>query len=279
MKEPKDDIELKRYLLGSLSESETAVVDIGLIENADFVEELIFAEEKLIEEFLEGELNKEEIALFEKNFLVSDSRKQQFELIADLKRYAMNLETDNAEVDSETFPKPNFFQSLTERLWSQPIGAVAAVIFVGLLGTLIWFSFFGGVNRTSALEAEYRALNAGDFSDVSKFRELKKLILISGKTRGENRSDEIIKKDLTDKLFVNIAIQSDADEKELFKLKVLQQEKVVFLQTKIQGYSTGFGRELRFLLPSEVFEQGTYELEIESVKNPANRLVRSFTIK
>lgn len=250
-------------------------IDIGLIENQESQEQLHIAEENLIEEYLEGDLTEAEIDLFKKNFLTSEERSSQLTTIAELKRYSQNLQIDKEEKTKLRDSEPTFFRGLSRIFSSQPISVAATLLVVGFFGTIAWFSFFAN----NGLEAEYASRNTGDFSDISKFTHHKNIALLREKERGMDYVDPILQSEFTESLFVRVAIKSDKKEREAFNLKVVKGEKVLFSQKSIGDYKNESGRELRFLLPSEILEPGIYFLKIESVENPNNTLTRSFTIK
>src|SRR5437763_2043708 len=83
-----ESAKLKQYLLGNLSQEAAAEIDLRIIEDDALTEHLALAESDLIEDYLEGSLSTEELALFNSNFLTSADRKQQLGEISLLKRYA-----------------------------------------------------------------------------------------------------------------------------------------------------------------------------------------------
>ena len=85
---PDENIKLKQYLLGALSEPESEAVNLRIISDEAFAEELFLAENDLIEDYLEGSLSNAEVQLFRTNFLTSPERKQQLSLTRDLRRFA-----------------------------------------------------------------------------------------------------------------------------------------------------------------------------------------------
>src|SRR5215213_7871459 len=92
-----ENTKLKEFLLGSDSETEAEEIGVQLIADRGFAEKMSFAEEELVEEFLDGELTEAERELFYRNFLTTAARKELLEETALLRNFALkNLaETTN----------------------------------------------------------------------------------------------------------------------------------------------------------------------------------------
>jgi hypothetical protein len=67
---------LRRYLLGIADAAEIEEVELRIIEEATFANEMYLAETELIEDYLEGSLTGAEREMFEKYFLSSDERRE-----------------------------------------------------------------------------------------------------------------------------------------------------------------------------------------------------------
>lgn len=69
----------KRFLLGNLSESERVKIEDGFLEQDDFYQELLVAEDDLIDAYVRGELPAHERALFEQRRLTSPHSRERVE--------------------------------------------------------------------------------------------------------------------------------------------------------------------------------------------------------
>lgn len=80
--------EVRRYLLGALSEEARRGVEERLMTEEAFLEELTLAEGELIDDYADGQLDAEERAGFERHFLSTEERRAQLRFALSLRRYA-----------------------------------------------------------------------------------------------------------------------------------------------------------------------------------------------
>src|SRR5438445_12911130 len=80
---------LRDYLLGKLKDDATrSRLEMKLLTDDEFSDELTAAENDLVEEFLDGDLNTEDSEYFMRYFLASPERKRQLRLTEDLRRFS-----------------------------------------------------------------------------------------------------------------------------------------------------------------------------------------------
>jgi hypothetical protein len=79
--------EIRKYLLGTLSEESCRGVEERLMTEEAFLEELTLAEGELIDDYVDGRLDKEERAGFERHFLSTEERREQLRFTRALRRY------------------------------------------------------------------------------------------------------------------------------------------------------------------------------------------------
>ncbi len=82
------DQEFKTYLLGTATEAERAAIDRSLLTNEGKFEQLLLAEDDLIEASIRHELSPAEQTQFEQFFLADPERQQKLRLALALHRYA-----------------------------------------------------------------------------------------------------------------------------------------------------------------------------------------------
>ena len=144
---------IRRYLLNQLSEPEQQSVELRLLSDEDFSEELEFVEDDLIDEYIARELSETERLSFEETFLAHPKRKRKLETGQALKRY----------LDSTPPPTPKTTGGLNSlRKWinqffffSSPVGVVVTAVIIALVGLGIW----RGIFYQSDLEKGLIALN------------------------------------------------------------------------------------------------------------------------
>src|SRR5436190_15652974 len=86
---------LKRYLLGDLAKSEIEDIDRYVVEEPTSETVVAIAESQLIEDFLEGELDRKDTAFFHSNFLTSNERYSLLRETQLLKSYSMRSASTN----------------------------------------------------------------------------------------------------------------------------------------------------------------------------------------
>lgn len=85
-----DHQEIRRYLLGNLSGEDQQRVEERLLTEQGVFEELLFAEEELIDDYVTDDLSDEDRTKFEQHFLSTPERHQRLRFAMTLSRYAAN---------------------------------------------------------------------------------------------------------------------------------------------------------------------------------------------
>jgi hypothetical protein len=124
---------IRRYLLGDLSEQEREQVEQRLMSDDDLYQQLLVAEDELIDEYVSDELPEQERAKFGRHFLSVPELRQDVKFAAALRKHA--LETAQQDVVA---PKP---------------AAPARVSPFGWLGTLFMRPAFGASLAAAFLAA------------------------------------------------------------------------------------------------------------------------------
>ncbi len=138
----KDQLEarIRGYLLGQLDESDERSFEIRLMDDdrlfreVDSVVDLV--EDDLVEDYVQGELSDAERTAFELRFLSSPRIQQKLILTRAILRRATMPEPE-AAVDRPGRPKVSRLRSWLDVIF-QPIPALAALMFILLIGGAIW---------------------------------------------------------------------------------------------------------------------------------------------
>lgn len=75
-------------MLGTLSETEREKLELKILTDQKFFESILFAEDELMEDFLEQNLTLPEIKAFFRNFLTTPRRLQELKFLHLLKTFA-----------------------------------------------------------------------------------------------------------------------------------------------------------------------------------------------
>lgn len=273
------NFKLKQYFLGDVSPEESEQIGGRIISDDEFVEDLVAAEDSLIEDYLEDELSDKEIELFHQNFLISEERKEQIETIRNLKRYAQKARARESLEKQDSRLNPTFLQTLFERFSLSPAGALVSVLIIGLLIGVVWVTLVNGPNDLSPVESEYAQLNKANFSDLTPYENFSNLVLFDGLSRGGERSKSLVKRNLTERVLFKLALPGKSDVNGVYRVELLKSQKVVFKQVGIQTYTNPSGEELRFLLPSASLDEGTYQIRVTGNNEKESQTLYSFTIE
>ncbi|HKP47516.1 MAG TPA: CHAT domain-containing protein [Pyrinomonadaceae bacterium] len=129
------ELNARLYLLGALSDPDSENFEQQLLTAEGFYDELLAAENELVDDYLARRLRKDEQQMFERHFLNSPERAQKLRFAKALQRYAAE-HTGASTVLSKPVPGrwSNFFASPLRTL------AVAAVVLLAVAG--VWRIFF-----------------------------------------------------------------------------------------------------------------------------------------
>src|SRR5437868_5488520 len=103
---------LKQFLLGNSPDEAAEEIGVRIIGEPEFAEEMSFAEESLVEDFLDDDLTAGEKELFYANFLTTPRRVELLKETATLRNYARN----QLKKDSESFQEKKKPASFLENL-------------------------------------------------------------------------------------------------------------------------------------------------------------------
>lgn len=127
---------IARYLLGDLSEAESAQLEDSSFFNPEQLEELRSVENDLIDEYARGELPAKERAKFERLFLTNPERRQRVEFALALARVSSNQGSSTSLINREgTRTFRDFFPSLFRVPRQALIYATAALTVTVLIGS------------------------------------------------------------------------------------------------------------------------------------------------
>jgi CHAT domain-containing protein/TolA-binding protein len=140
---------VRRYLLQQLSATEQQSLELRLLTDEQFAEELEFVENELIDEYLAGELSADERARFEEFFLAYPERKRKLQTSQAMKRY---LDANPAPVTSR--PAKFRFRPGWRAVFSIPVAVPVLMLGLVAIGLVIW-----RVAYKSDLEKGLTALN------------------------------------------------------------------------------------------------------------------------
>ena len=101
----KDEILIRRYLLGEVTDGEREQVERQLMTDRQYLDHILRVEERLMDEYVRGELDLDEREPFETRFLSAPERRDKLEFAESLNRYIVGARdwksADVADTDDE----------------------------------------------------------------------------------------------------------------------------------------------------------------------------------
>lgn len=265
--------ELKGYLLDDLPPEKTRELELEILTLPEIETELIIAEQNLIEEYLENALTPEESDLFQRNFLISDDRRQQLELVRELE---IASRIDQYEYNPRG---KSVIQGWSDFIRTSPAAAFFSVIFSILLvgaGIYLYLEFTGNHGYTR-LEAEYARLNQTALERLETSDQYPVVHLVPGISRSDDRPAEVDGDAASDKIFFRLGLPRRAGSNKSFEIRLFKNDKSIFVQRDISVYRNQAGEELRFFLPASILTEGDYRIAAGEVD--AEPFIYVFSVK
>jgi CHAT domain-containing protein/tetratricopeptide (TPR) repeat protein len=139
---------VRRYLLNQLSDAEREQISWRILSDDGFFTELDIAEDEVIDQYVAGELSRDDLERFQHDFLTTPERLSKVKSAQALKRYF-----DRTPPEPE--PKPRRFRFLprwaelsflpgpgSTAVLSNRAAMAMTVLFVAVSGVVIWWIFF-----------------------------------------------------------------------------------------------------------------------------------------
>ena len=224
---------IRRYLLGQLSDGARQEFEQELLVDEELFEELLVVEEELNDEYLTGELPRDERVQFEQHFLAAPERQENLRFARALNRYvtAANQQAPDGE------PSPGLWSNWTILYRA---GAVFAVVI--LFAGTVWFF----LNRSSSPQT-FATLN----------------LTISQSTRGEGTQPSKVTLPLGKdalKIVLRLPDQSPTAARYRVELQSDDGEKKS-LETIAQD-----GQSITVAIPAGELKRGLYSLKVFTVR-------------
>jgi hypothetical protein len=255
-------------LLGTADAAEIEEVELRIIEEEIFANEMNLAETELIEDYLEGTLTAAEGELFEKYFLDSEERREHVQEIKLLKRYSSGPHRFALEV-AEPVAKPWFSG------WFRVLVPVFGVLVVGVLGYFIWQNLSSG----SSLEAEYAALNRKNFSDPSIIGDAQVVQVFPSTFRDTSAGGVTVITGGSGAVLFRLPLSFQVAERATFRVELLHGGARAFAVDDVRAYTTEGGKEVRVLMPRSEMPAGSYQIKLWQQESKNAPVVYNFEVR
>ncbi|HKU75230.1 MAG TPA: CHAT domain-containing protein [Pyrinomonadaceae bacterium] len=126
---------VRRYLLDQLSDVEQQDIELRLLSDDSFAQEFEIVEDEIIDEFLAGEVSRDERVKIEQHFLTHPDRQSKLKSAQAFKRYFGKIPPD--PVPTRTVIG-RLSAWLNQNVIARPVPAGIAVLLVAVVGLIIW---------------------------------------------------------------------------------------------------------------------------------------------
>lgn len=144
MRQEREQNSIRSYLLNQLSSSKQQAVELQLLSDETFADELEIVEDELIDEYLKHELSRKERANFEKYFLAHEARRRKLQASEALNRHLDKISPK---------PTPNIFEIIRSFFLSPSFAVAASTVGVAVVGIVAWNALFTQSNLQKGLVA------------------------------------------------------------------------------------------------------------------------------
>ncbi len=257
------NIKIREFLLGNAPEKDAEEIGLRILTDPGFDEDMSFAEENLIEDFLAEALTAEEKKLFRQNFLTSPARVELFKEISQLRAYAQDHFANASENAPDEKSSDGFFENF-KRFLSLNLRPVAAVLMILMLAGVAWRVLLYDAGGLSEIEKQYAALNAKDLNNAPETANFSNKSLIPGTFRDAGEASKLTSANLTENVLFRLALPPGTPQDAVFDLELVKGAQTVFKQTGLRVYQNQSGQELKVILPKSVLSKGNYQIKLNS---------------
>lgn len=251
-----DDEVLKRYLLGELESERQRQVEEKLLTEGKYFEELLIAEEELIDRYLAGSLSQSEQVKFDCHFLLTPERHRKLRFAKAFRKYVANA--TNAEspdpVDHiphaalSRHPLPSFLQAINPfRRLSPAAALLLAVLFcVPLLIINYTRRQAGGIPETAS--------NAEQASSTVLVTLTPGLVRDAGELRRVNVPPGTGS--------VQFHLELASDEYNNYRAILLTEGREILTLNQLKAEANNGTKAITLILPARLLTQGDYQLKL-----------------
>jgi hypothetical protein len=244
------------YLLGNLPPKSLAGLEERLLADKGSYEELLVAEDELIDEYLADRLSAAERESFESHFLITQERQQKLRFSRAFRKYVKLNEVSYAQVETA---KSERRISLAGKLWSVKSSLLPwapnrnRVLVFSLVAALVFaVSWMVFRNRSSETTVQLQPHN------------ILKIALISGSTRGDGAIQKVLLPPGVDS--VQLEIELARNEYKSYRAELLTPENSSLMtRDGIRPDVTNGHGLVYFILPAQLLKPGDYQVRVDGI--------------
>jgi hypothetical protein len=273
---------ITRYLLRDLSDGEQVRLEEEYFGDEDFFEQMLVAEDELIDDYVRGELSSRERELFEQHFMLSEKARQRLEFARLLRQSTAIAAT--VETTRTLDPEPvNWWRSSLAFLRAQnPIMQFAQVALLLLFVALALFSVarWRSSERRQTLARQEPNQPQGPqqrgtqqptvnvpSNQNSKGPLPATLLLVPGSLRGADEAHTLSIPRDAEQALVQIVLEKDSYRLYRAEVRKVQgQEVTLWKDDALESQATDSGeREIDLKIPAKLLTAGDYKVRLGGV--------------
>ncbi|HKU76914.1 MAG TPA: hypothetical protein VJR02_23590 [Pyrinomonadaceae bacterium] len=263
------DRHARQFLLGELEEHERQQLEKRLMVNAEYQEQMLLAEETLIEDYLNGILPAEQRKEFENNFLASNLQSRRVRVL----RLLANYETRKGPNSDQPQPTPS-----GTRRWSIGFGnRTRAVVFTCLVAASLLIiglavsQIFQNRRETqrAGIERELAQLNSTPELTVSPFV----VVLAPVSLRDTNDSATLAIPLTAEVVEIRLVIGGQNVNTNYAAELTRTGTAEIFNVDGLRAQSTANGQAVVVRFPSRLLNRGDYRLSLIRIANDGRKTV------
>jgi hypothetical protein len=266
-----EHIKIKEYLLGGLDLLEREEVERRIIEEPDYADEALAAEDALIESYVDGELTDLDRERFRDEYLTSEERVRRVKNFATLRAAVVRLTDQPASGITREVTRGGFLSLLKLR----PLTAMVATAVVILSAIGLWLVFTG----PTALEKEYAELNRLEMSDLRQLGNFSAIDLVPGTFRSADPGAKIVVTEMSKTVVFRLPLNFVPPVGTRFDVDLLREGKRIFTVEDRGFYQEGNVNEVRVLMPRSVLTKGTYQVNLLQPGTQNAPVVYNFSVE
>jgi hypothetical protein len=260
----KEERMLRQYLLGELNEAEQEYIEERFITDRDFKERTLITEDELVEDYLSGELSEVEKESFLGHFLSTPEQLQKLRIASSLKKY-LNTEMPMHPIKPGGEVRPPGLRESALRnkpFWRNPL------VFVPVSLTLLFAVIFGlvwllGVQQSRRQLAEFRS-EMEQLNNQSMSNGSLGVFLTPLNTRGDREANILpAPANGTVAQFWLVLIKDEYPSYQVVFQKDGNAEQ--FPVSGLRSEITPRGKAIPFRIPAERLNSGTYILKLNGI--------------
>ncbi|HEX7333358.1 MAG TPA: hypothetical protein VF290_17780 [Pyrinomonadaceae bacterium] len=133
-----DSDSIKRYLLGELSGEELDAVELRMLSDADYYEQVLIADEELMHEFVNHELSARDRATFQKILLSVPQRRQDVNFVKAVEHYANKNAVQNVVPVKPVVVRRSWGEVVVAFFRRPAVGFACCIAFLITVAPALW---------------------------------------------------------------------------------------------------------------------------------------------